>query len=581
LNDTYTTYPVYGINYLLGTGSSTVYGLGQSTTALGSIASVVNSGTFQTLGLTTVSGVINATTTISGVTTITTTVTGVTTSTNVIAVSVTAGLAVGQAIALTGSAISNLVAGTYYILTIGTGNITVSTSYGGSTFSVGSTASGSMTLTSSTVTVGSSSSLSAGMAITVTGTTISNLVAGTYYILSVPSSTTICVSTTFGGSLFLLGTTTTGTMTLTAANYITVGSSSGLAVGNEIQITGTAISSLVAGTYYVISIPNSTTITVSTSYGGSIFSVGSTASGSMSINLYTQRAITVAQWNSLFSAMNTLATHTGYTITGSVTTAQTIGNKISALPALITNLNNMAAQAALGCPSTTALTTTSVQQTITSSNPWVNSFTAEHQINFASANAMRYFFNQGGKLNVYMARTANANSYATMTEADATATDLCNGLGTLSVGAAATKITGADASATVSTATTTGFYQLNSSTYTQLCSVSNEPAYTENTLVVSAILVGGSPGTAATGMKIKLVLTNNHSTKTQYTSGNAVVKGGAGATTVQQSSSTVPVYANFIGTCSAYCTYSNPNTNSGLTTVYAPSSISVATNTTA
>ena len=64
-------------------------------------------------------------------------------------------------------------------------------------------------------------------------------------------------------------------------NQLTIGSSTGFVAGMKIVLTGTSISNLSAGTYYVKTIPDSTHITVSSTYNGSVFTITSTQSGTM------------------------------------------------------------------------------------------------------------------------------------------------------------------------------------------------------------------------------------------------------------------------------------------------------------
>jgi len=67
----------------------------------------------------------------------------------------------------------------------------------------------------------------------------------------------------------------------TRPNQLTVSSTTGFVIGMKIVLTGSAISNLSAGTYYVKTIPDSTHITVSSGYNGTVFSITSTQSGTM------------------------------------------------------------------------------------------------------------------------------------------------------------------------------------------------------------------------------------------------------------------------------------------------------------
>ena len=74
----------------------------------------------------------------------------------------------------------------------------------------------------------------------------------------------------------------------TVSNQVKVSSTTGMIVNGALRITGTTISNLVAGTYYVKSIGATGSqkwVTVSATMNGSIFNVGATASGTMSCQI--------------------------------------------------------------------------------------------------------------------------------------------------------------------------------------------------------------------------------------------------------------------------------------------------------
>jgi hypothetical protein len=178
---------------------------------------------------------------------------------------------------------------------------------------------GTINATSNTTTANATSSGISGTTLTtggtVTGTFIPGMVlsgtgviAGTYIVSG--SGSTFTVSTTYASALS--GTSITGTSNLitTTANHnfvigdpvqftattvnttftgtntnnnITVGTSVGMVVGMPITLTGTPFGGLATGStaYYVKSIVNGTTITISTLYNGTVFTPTSTASGTL------------------------------------------------------------------------------------------------------------------------------------------------------------------------------------------------------------------------------------------------------------------------------------------------------------
>ena len=86
------------------------------------------------------------------------------------------------------------------------------------------------------ITSGTTSGFVPGLVITITGTTIGNLTAGTYYIKQVLSSTQFTISQTYLGSTFDITSTATGSMT-----GVVYGIYGGLGLTTDITATGTTI----------------------------------------------------------------------------------------------------------------------------------------------------------------------------------------------------------------------------------------------------------------------------------------------------------------------------------------------------
>jgi hypothetical protein len=80
--------------------------------------------------------------------------------------------------------------------------------------------------------------------------------------------------------------TTTASKVTTGTNYITLGTTSGIVPGLQITFSGGGIGNLSAGAYYVSGVVNSTQITVSTSFNGSVFPITSTVIGVMTATIY-------------------------------------------------------------------------------------------------------------------------------------------------------------------------------------------------------------------------------------------------------------------------------------------------------
>jgi len=111
--------------------------------------------------------------------------------------------------------------------------------------------------------------------------------------------------------------------------------------------------------------------------------------------------ITATQWANLFNRMTVIASHQNTTITP--LTSPAVGNEITAYNALYTNLadiwNNRLNCAAIGTPivASTSRTTS-----------WQNALTYTHTITWGSAAQRRYFFNSGGRIRLFMARSGGA-----------------------------------------------------------------------------------------------------------------------------------------------------------------------------
>ena len=239
----------------------------------------------------------------------------------------TATLAVGQPVVFSVTT-NNIIAGTvYYVATLDSSTtFQISATYLGTAFTL---TSGTTANTVSQATT----NLSVGQPVVFNGSAFGGVTATTvtYYVYSIPSTTTFSLSTAINGTQFALS-TTTGTMITTigprpmltisstsssnqfamqvygvtattlTTNLITANNTYQLAVGMPIVFSG-ALGGLVSGTiYYVLTIPSATTFTVSATPGGPVF-VLTTASGSinfqqatsnLSINQALQFALTIS-----------------------------------------------------------------------------------------------------------------------------------------------------------------------------------------------------------------------------------------------------------------------------------------------
>jgi len=182
-------------------------------------------------------------------------------------------------------------AGTYALTPLTTGTIT-GTPTTGTSYSVSITqtqAAATVTGTQNSITVGSTAGMVAGESIVFTGTSFGNIVASTtYYITEVISSTLLSVSSTYGGTNFVV-TAGSGTMTATA---------------------GSVLGGLTSGTtYYVVSVSGNQ-ITVSLS--NTLTPVYSVSSGNGSWNSLTGNNFAATSWDGLNWTQQLLPTNASW-----------------------------------------------------------------------------------------------------------------------------------------------------------------------------------------------------------------------------------------------------------------------------
>jgi len=119
--------------------------------------------------------------------------------------------------------------------------------------------------------------------------------------------------------------------------------------------------------------------------------------------------VTATQWASLVNTIASMGSQTNTTITSRV--APTTGNTIQILAALNTDLTNITTNrnnaAAVGTQFT-GWTGTNSKTAATSGATWTITFT--NTVTFASAAALRYFFNGGGLIKLDVSKTATGQT---------------------------------------------------------------------------------------------------------------------------------------------------------------------------
>ena len=285
--------------------------------------------------------------------------------------------------------------------------------------------------------------------------------------------------------------------------------------------------------------------------GSGVYGLGQTALSLVNAG----ETITAAQWNSLFTAMSNIANHTNDTLTS--TGAVTAGDTIAIKAALEADLATLAASVAAGCTSATAFTTSGALQTVTTaSEGWDSTATQEVSATWASGDAIRHFFNQGGKARITVGTVAAAASAK-----DNSFTDLGTAVGNIDIAAQASTRSGTGETQTTN-GLSLGFHDLTTSYQTILKLTSDNTSYTSNTVEIFAKL-DAAVGTAVT-ITIKMVATDA-AADDQYTSPNT---------------SSIPAAVKDTPKMVTTLFLTRPTTAQGLATVYDEASTATVSNTT-
>lgn len=148
---------------------------------------------------------------------------------------------------------------------------------------------------------------------------------------------------------------------------------------------------------------------------GNIWNVGSTDKGwgqTTFSNVSVGGTVTATQWASLVNTLSAMGSQTGTTITSR--TAPVAGNTISILNNVATDINSITNNRgnAIAVGSTvSAFSGTTSKTTATGSGQTAWTITFTHTVTFASADAMRYFWNAGGIVKVMYGKTSTGTDH--------------------------------------------------------------------------------------------------------------------------------------------------------------------------
>jgi len=222
--------------------------------------------------------------------------------------------------------------------------------------------------------------------------------------------------------------------------------------------------------------------------------------------------INAAHWNTLFTGMDTIANHTNDTMTSR--SAVSAGDTIAIKAAVATDLATLAASVAAGSTNATALAEDD-QGTSTNGSTWTSNSTIERSVTFASANAMRHFFNAGGSI-----KCDPGTSGSTDGGKDIAFASMVAALGTISIKSKTTTQAGGDGGDTrASFDSSNGFHDLGTSYTSKIKYTSSDYSgnYSGSFIEISAKL-DAAVGSAVT-MTIKL-RSEDPVGDQNYTSGN-------------------------------------------------------------
>jgi hypothetical protein len=148
---------------------------------------------------------------------------------------------------------------------------------------------------------------------------------------------------------------------------------------------------------------------------GNIWNVGSTDKGwgqTTFSNVSVGGTVTATQWASLVNTLSAMGSQTGTTITSR--TAPVAGNTISILNNVATDINSITNNRgnAIAVGSTvSAFTGTTSKTTATGSGQTAWTITFTHTVTFASADAMRYFWNAGGIVKIMYGKSSTGTDH--------------------------------------------------------------------------------------------------------------------------------------------------------------------------
>ena len=272
--------------------------------------------------------------------------------------------------------------------------------------------------------------------------------------------------------------------------------------------------------------------------------------------------VTAASWNALLTALDNIGNHTNDSLTARTQVAA--GDTIAIKAAIAADLVSLAAEVAGGSTSATAIGAGSELHSSRSGTRYAGSHIVEHTVTFANANAMRFFFNAGGKIRVNLTRVGGgAANGSTATDKDDSVDEMITAMGNFDI--ASLQSTRSGTSETLTTnGFAVGFQDVTTSYQTIFLLTQANGTYTSMTL--KGELKGNATAGSTVNVTIKMSLTDADGGDGQFTDGNT---------------DSIDQFENFIGITDFATKLMLPTTAQGLNPVYTLSGSAETSNATA
>jgi hypothetical protein len=309
-----------------------------------------------------------------------------------------------------------------------------------------------------------------------------------------------------------------------------------------------------------------------------IFGIGDGAYGLGQTELSTAvtagDVITATKWNSLFTAMDTVASHTNVAVTS--TASRTAGDPIAVKAALVSDFASLASAVAGGSVNSSAVSAGAVDQAQVASSAYDQSHVSEVSFTFDGGDEARWFFNAGGRL-----RVAIQNGDVNLSSKDDVLNNLISQTGNFDLRATTSTVDGTgDGSSALDSTTGSdlnlGYYDLTTSYQTIYILTESTSTYSASydgnifIKIEAKTSAAHADGRGNNGevVTIKVTCYVDHGTQLDYDAGNLagapVEANSAGPTTINHSTvDPDTTYLSTVYTNVAVASVSNTTNDSG------------------